>query len=171
MKHIMIIGFSGSGKSTLARLLGEKLNIQPTYMDTISWLPNWVQDSDENMIEKLRPVIEQDEWIIDGNYSRILFKERLEKADTVIFMDFNRFKCFYRVVKRRIRYNNQTRPDMTDGCEEKFDLEFAKWVLWKGRRKRRRNCELMMMLKQNHKDKKVYTFHNQRRVNEFLKNL
>ena len=40
---ISIIGFSGSGKSTLAKALSMKYNIKPLYMDTIHWLPNWVE--------------------------------------------------------------------------------------------------------------------------------
>lgn len=29
--------------------------------------------------------------------------------------------CMYRIVKRRVMYRNQTRPDMNEGCPEKLD--------------------------------------------------
>lgn len=53
---------------------------------------------------------------------------RLNAADTIIFLDFPRIVCTYRVFKRMIQYRNKTRPDMAEGCEERFDLKFLKWV-------------------------------------------
>lgn len=170
MDRIMIIGFSGCGKSTLARDLGQILGIQPTHMDTLNWLPGWVESSYEHKISLLAPIIKQDRWIIEGSYKRILWKERIENADTVIFLDFNRFLCLYRVIKRRFMYNNKTRPDMGKGCPERLDAEFLKWVVWGGRKKRRKNYEQMNMLKQ-HTDKQIYIFRRPKEVKNFLYNL
>lgn len=167
MDKIVIFGFSGAGKSTLARRLGEILGIEPTYMDSINWLPGWVEDSNENRIKKLLPILKRDRWIIEGNYKRTLWHERLEKSDTIIFMDINRFKCFYRVVKRRIQYRGKTRPDMGTGCNEKLDFEFAKWVLIDGRKKRKNYYDIIRSLK----NKDVYIFKNTKQVDEFVKQL
>ena len=167
MDKIMIIGFSGCGKSTLARQLGEKLDIEPTHFDAIHWLPGWVESTDEYKTERIRSVLERDRWIIEGSYRRILWRERAEGADTVIFLDFNRFLCLWRVIKRRIMYNGKTRPDMGEGCEEKLDLEFMKWVVWDGRKKRKENYEFLRFLK-NEKNKDVYIFRRPRELKKFL---
>ncbi len=53
---------------------------------------------------------------------------RLKAADTVIFLDIHRTICVYRAFKRMLRYRNKTRPDMAEGCEERFDLDFLKWI-------------------------------------------
>ena len=163
----MIIGFSGCGKSTLARQLGEKLDIEPTHFDAIHWLPGWVESTDEYKTERIRSVLERDRWIIEGSYRRILWRERAEGADTVIFLDFNRFLCLWRVIKRRIMYNGKTRPDMGEGCEEKLDFEFIKWVVWDGRKKRKENYEFLRFLK-NEKNKDVYIFRRPRELKKFL---
>ena len=169
MKRIMIIGFSGSGKSTLAKNLGEILGITPTYMDALHWLPGWVESDAEHKINLLKPVLRKDSWIIDGSYRKILWQERFEKADTVIFLDVNRFVCFKNAFLRSIKYKGKTRPDMGAGCNEKFDLEFARWVFIDGRKKRKKHLETVNLAKEQGKE--TYIFKNRRRVNKWLKSL
>ena len=169
MNRIMIIGFSGGGKSTLARKMGEILGIEPTHFDRLHWLPNWVESTREYKREMIKPVLECDRWIIDGNYHHIYWQERLELADTVIFIDVNRFTCLYQAWKRSRIYKGKTRPDMGEGCIEKIDLEFAKWVFFKGRKKRRDYLETMKMLKDTGKD--TYILKGKKDINKFLKGL
>lgn len=169
MDRIMIIGFSGGGKSTLARKMGEILGIEPTHFDRLHWLPNWVESTREYKREMVKPVLERDRWIIDGNYRHIYWQERLELADTVIFIDVNRFTCLRQAWKRSCIYKGKTRPDMGEGCIEKIDLEFVKWVFWDGRKQRKRNLETMELLKSQGKD--TYILKSRRAINRFLKGL
>ena len=170
MKRIVIFGYSGCGKSTLARRLGEILDIEPTHMDALHWLPNWVESSVEYKTERLKPILKRDRWIVDGNYRRVLWKERLDGADTIIFLDFNRFLCLYRVIKRRIMYSGRTRPDMGEGCKEKIDFEFIKWVLWDGRKKKKKNYKLLDFLK-NELHKNVYVFKRPKNLKKFVEDI
>ena len=95
MHKIMIFGTnSGSGKSTFARLLGEKLNITPTYLDTIFWKPGWQIAPSEEIFEKIEEVLTRERWIIEGSYTRFAIEKRIELADTIFLFDFNRFICF-----------------------------------------------------------------------------
>lgn len=165
----MIFGFSGGGKSTLAVRLGEILGTEPTHLDRLHWLPGWAENTAENKKKKLAPVLERKKWIIDGNYRGLFWQERLQKADVVIFIDVNRFTCLYRAWRRSRMYKGKTRPDMGDGCMEKFDLEFIRWILLDGRRKRKANLELMKQLADEGKD--TYIFKNSRDINNFLKGL
>lgn len=169
MDRIMIFGFSGGGKSTLARKMGEILGIEPTHFDAIHWLPNWVESTREYKREIIKPILERDRWIIEGNYHNIYWQERLELADTIIFIDVNRFICLYQAWKRSRVYKGKTRPDMGEGCTEKFDLEFARWVFFKGRKKRKYYLETMKMLKDKGKDTCILK--SKRDINRFLKGL
>ncbi|MHA1618588.1 MAG: AAA family ATPase, partial [Promethearchaeota archaeon] len=72
-------------------------------------------------------IVAQDRWIIDGNYSRTA-ELRAKRADMVIFLDFPRRVCIYRVFKRNFMYRNKTRPCITPGCDEKIDWEFLMWI-------------------------------------------
>jgi len=127
MKKIIVIGSGGSGKSTLARSLGEKLNIQVYHLDALFWKPNWVGvPKDEQRIVQ-NELVRKQQWIIDGNYGGTM-DIRIKAADTIIFLDIHRIICVYRAFKRRIQYRNRTRPDTAEGCEERLDFQFLKWI-------------------------------------------
>jgi adenylate kinase family enzyme len=133
---ISILGYSGSGKSTLARLFFEKYNIPVLHFDSIQFLPDWEIRPLEEKRKLTKEFLEtHDSWVIDGTYSRLYFDERMENSDKIILLLFNRFSCLYRTYSRYLKYKNTTRPDMAKGCNEKFDFEFFKWVMWLGRSK------------------------------------
>ncbi|ANU09519.1 AAA family ATPase [Planococcus antarcticus DSM 14505] len=127
MKRIALIGSGGSGKSTLARKLGMKLNIEVYHLDALLWKPNWQPTTKEEQRKVQVELVKKEEWIIDGNYNGTM-DIRLNAADTVIFLDFNRVLCTYRVLKRTIQYRDRRRPDMAEGVKERFDLTFIKWI-------------------------------------------
>lgn len=127
MKKIVLIGSGGSGKSTLAKQLGKKLKINVYHLDALFWKPNWVgvPKDEQRMIQK--DLVKRQEWIIDGNYGGTM-EIRLNAADTIIFLDISRTICVYRAFKRILKYRNKTRPDMGEDCEERFDLDFFRWI-------------------------------------------
>ena len=127
---IAILGHSGSGKSTLARKLAEIYKTDVLHFDTVQFLPNWeIRDLEDKKRITKEFLDSHDSWIIDGNYSRLYFDRRMQEADLIIILSFNRFSCLYRAFRRYLKYKNTTRPDMAEGCNEKFDLEFIKWIL------------------------------------------
>ncbi|MBE5039478.1 AAA family ATPase [Ructibacterium gallinarum] len=127
MERIMIIGCPGSGKSTLAVKLAEKLKLPLIHLDKLYWKEGWVESSAQEFSEKLEKALEQTRWIIDGNYGATI-RQRLEKADTVIFLDYSRYLCMERAIKRIIFGYGKTRSDMGDGCPERMDLDFLKYI-------------------------------------------
>lgn len=127
MKRVLIIGSGGSGKSTLARRLGEAAGIEVIHLDKLHWKPGWIEPDKEEWGKTVDKILEGDSWIIDGNYSGTLEK-RIAAADTVIFLDLPRAVCVWRILKRVARYRKTNRPDMAEGCDEKFDLKFLKWI-------------------------------------------
>lgn len=138
---IAVIGYSGSGKSTLSRKLGEKYGLPVLHIDTVEFKPNWVIRS---LPKKQRIVAEflsqNDSWVIDGNYGKLLFWERMEQADKIIMMRFSRLQSFLRVIRRYQTYKDKSsRPDMAKGCPEKLDLNFIWRVVYGGRKKELRD--------------------------------
>ena len=162
-----ILGYSGSGKSTLARKLGEKQGAAVLHFDSVQFLPNWEirpEEEKRRMTEEFLDTHDADGWVIDGNYSKQHFDRRMSEADRIIFMNFNRFTCLRRVIKRYKTYKGQSRPDMGEGCDEKVDAEFVKWVLWKGRTKNTRQKFKDVMSKY---PQKVTVIKNQRELDRF----
>lgn len=126
-QRIMIIGSGGAGKSTLARQLGERLDLPVTHLDREYWQTGWVAPPKAEWDARVAELVAGDRWIIDGNYGATL-GVRLAAADTVIFLDFPRLLCLWRVVCRFLAYRGHSRPDMAPGCPEQLDREFLYWI-------------------------------------------
>ena len=142
MERILIIGCGGAGKSTLARQLGDKLNLPVVHLDKLFWHPGWVESPKEEIDEKIMAEMKKPQWIMDGNYNRTL-RERIKYCDTIIYLDFSRVACLLGVLKRVITTYGTGRPDMGDGCPERFDLAFLKWVWNYNKDKRESNYRLL----------------------------
>lgn len=113
------------------------------------------------MEEKLK----RDNWIVDGNYNRTI-KQRIDKCDTVIYLDYSRLTCLIRgVIKRVIGNYGKVRSDMGEGCPEKFDFEFLKWI-WNFNNQHRNNYYTLL---DNLEDKKVLIFKNRKQCSAFYK--
>lgn len=166
MERIMIIGCGGAGKSTLARKLGEKTGLPVVHLDKLFWKPGWVSLTREEFDVVHQAAIAQEKWIIDGNFDRTMAR-RMDRCDTVIYLDFSRWACVKGVLKRIITTYGTVRPDMGDGCPERFSWEFLSWV-WNFNKNKR---EKILTLLQLHPNKEVYILKNRRSVNKFLSNL
>ncbi|MBN1582581.1 MAG: DNA topology modulation protein [Anaerolineae bacterium] len=127
MNKIIIIGSGGAGKSVLARQMGEILGLPVFHLDALFWHPGWVETPRPEWEEKQKRILANKEWIIDGNYGGTM-DLRLEACDTVVFLNFSRMVCLFRVLKRYVQFRGKTRPDMGDGCQEKLSLQFIKWI-------------------------------------------
>lgn len=100
MKRIVILGNIGSGKTTIANLLSEKLSIPVYHLDLILFHEGKYINQREQ-IAKVKAIISQEKWIIDGNYSFTL-PMRCEKADLIIFVNTNRWTCLWQYINRYI---------------------------------------------------------------------
>ena len=136
MNRIVIIGCGGAGKSTLARQLGEKLKLPVVHLDKLFWKPGWVEVTRDEFDALHRQELAKEKWIMDGNFNRTI-PERLDRCDTVIYLDFSRFACIRGVLKRVATTHGRVRPDMGEGCPERFDFAFLKWV-WNFNKEKRK---------------------------------
>ena len=92
----------------------------------------------------------------------------MDEADKIIFLNFNRFTCLRRAIKRRKEYKGKNRFSMTEGCEERISLQFFWWLIWTGRTKKRR--EKFKALQQTYPNK-IAIIKNQRQLDEFRSNV
>ena len=163
---IAVLGYSGSGKSTLARLLAEKYQADTLHFDTVQFLPGWViRDQGEKARLTEEFLNTHDAWVIDGNYSKLSFDRRMAEADEIVFLLFNRVSCLYRAYRRSRVFAGKTRPDMAEGCREKFDWEFATWILWKGRGKKNKQLFGGVMTRY---PEKIVIIKNQKQLDAYM---
>lgn len=123
----MIIGSGGAGKSTLAMKMEEITRLPLTHLDKVFWQSNWQEPDKKWWSKKVEELAEKESWILDGNYGGTM-DIRLERADTVIFMDYPSWLKVWRVLKRFWMHRNKNRPDMPDDCPEQIDWPFVQYV-------------------------------------------
>ncbi len=133
----MVIGSPGSGKSTFSIKLAELTDIPLIHLDKEFWNNGATMDL------------------------------RLEKADTVICFKLSRTSCLWGYFKRVITNLGKIRPDMAEGCPEKLDFEFMKYIwdfpktLGQGNVDRLEKC----------RDKQIIVFKNRREENKYISEL
>ena len=167
MERIMIIGCGGAGKSTLARKLGEKTGLPVVHLDQIWWEPgDWQHLEREEFDARLEIEMDKTRWILDGNFNRTI-EPRMEKCDTVIYLDMSRFICLKNWLGRVVQNWGHARIDMAEGCNEWFDPDMAKWIWQFNGKNRRRYYELLEKLE----GKQVIILRSRRQVEKFLERL
>jgi adenylate kinase family enzyme len=128
VKRVIIIGPCGSGKSTLAREIAPRMGLPLVHMDQLGWQAGWVETEKAELNTRLAAAVAGETWLIEGNYGSTLLP-RLERADTVIYLDFPIRLCLWRLIRRVTSLRGQSRPDMPEGCPERFDLAFFWYVM------------------------------------------
>src|SRR5205085_8433376 len=90
----------------------------------------------EEFRERLAEVTRQPRCIMDGNYTSAAGELRRDVADTVIWFDLPRATCMWGILSRIAKSYGKVRPEMAEGCPEKFDFEFFHYV-WTYRARQR----------------------------------
>lgn len=167
MERILVIGSPGAGKSTLARIMSETLELPLVCLDALFWLPGWIQRDRTEFDRLLTEQLQSPRWIMDGDYNRTI-PLRLQYCDTVIFLDFPTRVCFLGVLKRILTYRGKVRPDMGEGCPERFDGAFLRYVLRFRKVNRKNHYKLLASADAS---VQVVVLKSRRQVKKFLESL
>ena len=163
INKISLIGGPSTGKSTLAENMGRKLNLPIIHMDGINYDPGWVQVDKEKRDNIIRKHISEPKWLMEGTYTSTL-KERLEKSDLVIFLDYSTATKLKGIFQRTIEYRGKERKDIP-GCKEKMEWDFVKFTLQWNKKKRGKIVQTLNELEKE----KVIIFKNRRQLNKWYK--
>ena len=163
-KRILVIGCCGAGKSTLSKKLQSKLNLPIIHLDQYYWKENWLESEIQEWNKTVEELSDNPTWIMDGNYASS-FDIRFPLAETIIFLNYSTINCFWRVIKRIIKYYGRVRPDMPNGCKERFDLDFLKYVLTFNSKNK---AKIYARLEKAKSTKNVIVLKNDKEVDAFL---
>lgn len=163
MKKIIVIGCPGSGKSYFSKKLSEILNIPKYHLDCIYWKENWAPTSKEIFIEKIKDILSQDNYIIDGNYNSTL-RIRFESCDTIYFLDMPTQICIDSIIFR----TGKKREDLPDYLTEDGNIEEFLELVKNFNETKRNN---IINLIEEYKHKNIIVFKNREEVNQYLLNL
>ena len=155
---IAIMGYVGSGKSVLARNLEKKLEIPKLELDDIAFDLNWKAVDREEILPHIKELMEQDSWIIDGNYDNLLQMQRLEMADRIVFVMLPRVQCLFRALRR-------TKERKAAGYHNDINLWFIRYLLF-GCRNKERRCHYKQIMSKY--CDKIIILRSQTEIDNFL---
>lgn len=163
MKKITVIGCAGSGKTTFSKKLADRLHLPLYTIDELYYGPNWIKISQEELKNKLLHVMYQSEWIIDGQYTKLI-PLRLEYVDTIIFFDTPKRVALWRVIKRYIQ-QKRGKESVTGSNTPHYPWHQMKLILKYPRK------EVYSILNDARKEVEIVIFRNQKEVDIFFENL
>lgn len=167
-ERLLVLGCGGSGKSTLAAGLGEIIGLPVVHLDRLFWLPGWTHRSREEFDALLAEELAKDRWIIDGDYNRTL-AERLKWCDAVVLLDYPGVVCAAGVIKRRLQHRGRSRASMAEGCPERLDGEFLRWVLGYRRKVRPEHMRLIARTGQRQSPPQIFIMKNRNQTRRWLR--
>ena len=168
MQRILVMGSSGSGKSTFALRLSAATGIPVVSLDALFWKPGWVESERTEFRARVAAATRQPRWIVDGNYIAAEGELRRDASDTVIWFDLPRSTCVLGIMARIAKSYGQVRPEMAEGCPEKIDFEFFRYV-WTYRREQR--PKLLAFFEALRPDQTFLTFTDRAQANRYLSGL
>jgi len=136
------------------------------HLDSYYWQPDWTDTPQDEWKQTLNQLLEKESWIMDGNYTSSL-ELRLKYADTVIVLDLDRAQCLWRCSGRYWMYRGGNRPELAEGCNEKIDWDFFKWI-WNYPRDIKPG---VMETLERQAERKVVVLKGINEINEFLANV
>ena len=163
----MIVGQTGSGKSTLARELGKLLELPVIHIDLIHWEAGWIERSGPEKDWLCAEVHARDSWIFEGGRSST-WQERLQRANVLIWLDVPLSIRAWRIFRRTLRYRGRSRPDLPEGCPERFNWAFTKWI-WDSRKSAKHKMQVLFESASPEMGK--YHLKNQRQIDELMATL
>lgn len=168
MQRIAIIGNAGGGKSILARNLGRALGIPVCEVDSIQWLPGWEPTPEEEIAAIHKTWIKQPAWVIDGWGSWDILKERFDKADTLIFIDYALWMHYWWAAKRQAKAILKRNPGWPpEGCQA-FPITWRLFrLIWRVHTDKR--PKLIGLLKKYAGEKEVIRLRSPKEIEKRLK--
>jgi adenylate kinase family enzyme len=167
LNRIAVIGASGAGKTRLARALGQALDLPVVHLDAHCYGPGWQPLSPAHWAERQRQLAAAERWVMDGNYASTLAL-RLERADTIVFLDLPPLLCAWRVLRRWALGHLCPAPHLPPGLRPKLDRRFLEYVLTF---RRRRRPTLLAELAERDRGISVVLLPSRRAVRQFLSGL
>ena len=124
MEKVIIIGCPGSGKSTFGRKLKCITDLPLYHLDMMFWNDDRTTVTKELFIERLKKVMRNSKWIIDGNYGSTM-EMRIKECDTVFFLDYPTNVCIEGIKSRK----GQPRSDMPWIENGNTDEDFIDFII------------------------------------------
>ena len=162
MKKIIIVGSPGAGKTTFANNICRLLELPVYHLDSIWYNPDKTHIPKNEFDNKIRKIMEGDKWVLDGNYTRTM-EERIEKCDTVFFLDYPLEVCL-NGIQSRVGVKRDDLPWIETELNEVFRMYVVNFPA--------ENIPKIYDILEKYKhEKEIHIFKNRKEAEDFLKTL
>jgi len=103
MKKVAVFGKPGSGKSTMSKRLAAVTGIPLHSLDSIVYEKNGDLVDRQTYDSAHENILSSDSWIIEGFGPKASFNQRLEVADTLVYIDLPYLVSYWLVTKRLLK--------------------------------------------------------------------
>jgi adenylate kinase family enzyme len=100
VQRIVVGGSSGAGKTTLASRIADELDMPFTELDSFFHGPGWTKRP--TFVADVTAFIAQDRWVTVSLGYPALGDLLWDRADTLVWLDYPRWLCETRVVRRSL---------------------------------------------------------------------
>ena len=159
MKKVIVIGCPGSGKSTFSKSLHNITAIPLFHLDMLFWNADRTNVEKAVFLDRLRSILQQDAWIIDGNYASTM-ELRMQACDTVVFLDYPTDVCLNGVRERK----GIARSDLPWVEPQEEDAEFIEFI----KHYRSQSRPNVMKLLDAYSHKRIVILSSRAQADEFL---
>ena len=160
-QKIIVLGCSGSGKSTFSKRIHDAAGLPLIHLDNVWWKSDRSHISREEFDQKLGKILQEDKWILDGDYSRT-YEVRFQSCDTVFFLDYDFEECM-NGIKERVGKKRRDIP----WTEQELDPELVKQV----ENYERENRPVVLALIEKYSDKNSFIFKSRVEADVWLSRL
>jgi adenylate kinase family enzyme len=122
-QRFVVMGTTGTGKTTFAKCLAEKLKVPHIQGDKFVVFPNWVIRKPEEFVTDLDQVASEAAWLFDGCYSGDSMASIWLRVETVIWLDYSRWRVHWQLLKRTFQ-NVVTQREVYNGNRETWCSAF-----------------------------------------------
>jgi adenylate kinase family enzyme len=165
VQRVLVIGSPGAGKTRLSARLAASLGVPVHHLDLHHWDPGWIYRDGVQAREVVRMLCETPAWVMDGNFAET-FDLRMPRADTLVWLDFQRATCVRRILIRTIKDYGKQKPDLPEGCREMFDIGVLRFA-WRFSEQSR--PQIVAAIKRHGSHLNVFTLRNDGEVAAFAR--
>ena len=103
MQKVAVFGNAGGGKSTLSRKLSEITDLPLYVLDKLQYRSGGVKVPEDEYKQAHGELIGSNQWVIDGFGSLDTVWQRLDQADSLVYVDLPIYRHFWWVTKRMVK--------------------------------------------------------------------
>ena len=164
LHKILIIGNGGSGKSTLSLSISSLLKIPALHLDEIYWNNGWRKNTLSEFDTNVKNFMLSPKWIIEGTPMHGI-ELRAQEADTIVFLDYNRVVCIYRLLKRAFKNIFLLKTNKIARSPAKFfSIKAIRWVWGFNKEKK----QIIMRILNEKKSKEIFHIRKNSDLQDFL---